>query len=122
MLTVCISGRRQDVGPEEIKPVSSQVLVAHDHGSGTSEIYQRQTTLFPLNRDHELLQVVAMNVARAILTNYGIVSSSANFFSTSLSCAGISIAAQAGVMDQSALLPLSLQPTSLQVSITHPFW
>jgi len=82
-------------------------------------------SFFPLGRDHELLYLVAMNVSRAVLTNWNIISSAAGVFTNSSSCAGditanITLSADSTVDMLS--LPKSLHPTHLQLSTRHPFW
>jgi hypothetical protein len=93
---------------------------------GHTPIPRRTDVYFPLTRDHALLHVIALNVSRAILTNWEIVSTVNFRFTTSYaSCTGgISIVAPPlPSLDLTYVtLPKALEPTPLQLIMPHPNW
>lgn len=74
-----------------------------------------RSTWFPLTPDHRLLHVIALNVTRAILINYEIMSLSLN---------GPTFSCSAGYLLKGAesSLPVSFHPTALQKQISHFGW
>jgi hypothetical protein len=78
-------------------------------------------TYFPLTRDHELLSVIELNVSRAVLTNYSIISS----IDPSSCCLGLRTfqlpQSHSGSVGAS-VLPIPLTPTLLQQQVPHFGW
>lgn len=78
---------------------------------------------FPLTPDHHLLHVVSLNIIRAVLTNYLIVTSVP--LSTSDFCSAKRVFAPShhshdhGIVNE---LPAALRPTKLQQQIPHVGW
>ncbi|KAK5991097.1 hypothetical protein PT974_09375 [Cladobotryum mycophilum] len=104
------------------------------NGAANPMIPQADTALyFPITPDHRLLHVVAVNVSRAVLTNYFIITSIAP--SSSDCCSGRRVLELECPVDSMACpdpyrdgsvsqipFPPSLVPTKLQQSIPHAGW
>ena len=79
---------------------------------------------FPISPDHHLLHVIALNVSRAVLTNFHILSLvPKDAFSTPTCCENVRIfQLPTEDMDGAAVLPNALSPTRLQQQVPHFGW
>ncbi|KAH8807314.1 hypothetical protein F5884DRAFT_340278 [Xylogone sp. PMI_703] len=99
-----------------------------------SKVDPPSSLYFPLTQDHKLLYVIALNVSRAVLTNYSIISRIASLSSSSACCSKRRLLPPPPTNSQSNLphqhntcsdsytLPPSLYPTQLQQQVPHFGW
>ncbi|KAF2096940.1 hypothetical protein NA57DRAFT_78529 [Rhizodiscina lignyota] len=77
---------------------------------------------YPISADHKLITLIALNVSRAVLTNYGILSNAQWHFPASYSCCSERLSPMPPPPKTLAPVPKALESTSLQQCIPHPSW
>ncbi|KAL7910110.1 hypothetical protein GGI35DRAFT_447880 [Trichoderma velutinum] len=118
--------QRLNLAQEHESETTTAVLPAGSAGQRQKPVVPSHQVYFPLTPDHRLLYVIVLNVSRAVITNFFILSSISPIASTMCDCrrtfslSDLKLAPQN--LDGSPAIPPSFTPTRLQAEIPHPGW
>ncbi|KAL6813302.1 hypothetical protein GGI42DRAFT_314118 [Trichoderma sp. SZMC 28013] len=119
--------QRLNLAQEHESETTTAVLPgAASAGERQKPVVPSHQVYFPLTPDHRLLYVIVLNVSRAVITNFFILSSISPIASTmcdvrrTFSLSDLKLAPQN--LDGSPAIPPAFTPTRLQEEIPHPGW
>ncbi|KAH0523711.1 hypothetical protein TsFJ059_008678 [Trichoderma semiorbis] len=123
-----VARRRQrlNLAQEHESETTTAVLPAASASERGKPVVPSHQVYFPLTPDHRLLYVIVLNVSRAVITNFFILSSISPIASTmcdvrrTFSLSDLKCAPQN--LDGTPAIPPAFTPTRLQAEIPHPGW